>query len=187
MAVADHAMYASIISREMELSARERGTGISRRSPSELISKMLSGHAVIAFAENGEWAGFCYVQPWEGGRLVSNSGLIVAPAFRRSGLATMLKQEAVKLARSKYPDAALFGLTTSAAVMKINSAIGFEPVVYAELPRDPAFWEGCESCVNHAILVSKDHRNCLCTAMMYIPQEQENSYAELSLKAEGWH
>jgi hypothetical protein len=104
---------------------------------------------------------------------VANSGLIVAPAYRRSGLAKEIKKKIFELSRTKYPDAKLFGLTTGLAVMKINSELGYEPVTYSELTDDQEFWKGCRSCVNFDILQSKDRKNCLCTAMLYDPVEKE--------------
>jgi hypothetical protein len=72
-----------------------------------------------------------------------------------------------------YPEAKLFGLTTGLAVMKINSDLGYEPVTYSELTQDEAFWAGCKSCVNYEILMSKDRKNCMCTAMLYDPKDQK--------------
>ncbi|MCE3283657.1 MAG: acetyltransferase [Chitinophagaceae bacterium] len=68
-------------------------------------------------------------------------------------------------------DAKIFGLTTGLAVMKINSDLGYEPVTYSELTQDEAFWAGCRSCVNHDILMSKERKNCLCTAMLFDPKD----------------
>jgi hypothetical protein len=55
--------------------------------------------------------------------------------------------------------------------MKINSELGYEPVTYAELTQDEAFWAGCKSCVNYEILMGKDRKNCMCTAMLYDPAD----------------
>ena len=62
-------------------------------------------------------------------------------------------------------------LTTGLAVMKINSDLGYEPVTYSELTQDEEFWAGCKSCVNYDILMSKERKNCLCTAMLYDPAD----------------
>ena len=70
-----------------------------------------------------------------------------------------------------YPEAKIFGLTTGLAVMKINSELGYEPVTYSELSQDEAFWAGCKSCVNYDILMSKERKNCMCTAMLYDPAD----------------
>lgn len=169
-----HLRYAEIICHEMESSAKARGTGIAKRTPEYIRQKMLEGKAIIALSSQGEWAGFCYIETWSHGKYVANSGLIVSPVFRKSGLATEIKRKIFELSRGKYPEAKLFGLTTGLAVMKINSDLGYEPVTYSELTQDEAFWNGCQSCVNYEILKSKDRRNCLCTAMLYDPAEKES-------------
>ncbi|RXM42361.1 N-acetyltransferase [Flavobacterium sp. YO12] len=151
-------------------SALARGTGISGRSPELLEEKMKKGEAVIAFASDGTWAGFSFISAWNNGEYVSNSGLIVAPQFRHTGLAKKIKQKIFWLSRKKYPKAKIFSLTTGLAVMKMNHELGFEPVTYSELTTDEAFWENCNSCVNCSILMSKERKNCLCTAMLYNPK-----------------
>ena len=57
--------------------------------------------------------------------------------------------------------------------MKINSDLGYEPVTYSELTNDEEFWKGCQSCVNYEILMSKERKNCMCTAMLFDPAEAE--------------
>lgn len=163
--------YAEEICEEMAASAKARGTGIARRSPEYVAQKMREGKAVIALADTGEWAGFCYIETWEHGMYVANSGLIVAPKFRQYGLAKRIKHKIFELSRARYPDAKIFGLTTGLAVMKINSELGYEPVTYSELTTDDEFWAGCKSCVNYEILMSKERKNCLCTAMLYDPKD----------------
>src|SRR4051812_20186347 len=155
----------------MEASALARGTGIAKRSPEYVSAKMVEGKAVIAHMPDGTWVGFCYIEAWGHEQFVANSGLIVAPAFRKSGVAKQIKQRVFDLSKEKYPSAKIFGLTTGLAVMKINSDLGYEPVTYSELTDDDQFWAGCKSCVNYDILVSKDRKNCLCTAMLYDPNE----------------
>src|SRR5215213_5502235 len=166
-----HLSFAQIICDEMAASAAARGTGIAKRSPEYIQEKMREGKAVIAFSHDGFWAGFCYIETWSHGEYVANSGLIVAPAFRKGGLARAIKQKIFELSRQKYPESKLFGLTTGLAVMKINSELGYEPVTYSELTQDEAFWAGCKSCVNFDILTSKERKNCLCTAMLYDPKD----------------
>jgi len=171
-AVPDDKKYADAITEEMAESAKARGTGIAKRSPDYIQSKMDEGKAVIALTSDGTWVGFCYVEAWEHGKYVANSGLIVAPAFRKTGVATEIKKKIFALSRKRYPDAKIFGLTTGLAVMKINSDLGYEPVTYSELTTDEEFWKGCRSCVNFEILVSKQRKNCMCTAMLYDPKEK---------------
>ncbi len=169
-AVPADAHYAKNITDEMESSAKARGTGIAKRSPEYIEQKINEGKAVIALTTGGIWVGFCYIETWEG-EYVANSGLIVSPPFRKSGVAKAIKEKIFKLSRQKYPNAKIFGLTTGLAVMKINSELGYEPVTYSELTQDEKFWAGCKSCVNYDILMSKDRKNCMCTAMLYDPAD----------------
>jgi hypothetical protein len=170
IATSEHHHYASIITDEMESSAKARGTGIAKRSPEYIIKKMDEGKAVIALTDDGTWVGFCYIETWDGD-YVANSGLIVSPPFRKGGTAKKIKETIFKLSRKKYPKAKIFGLTTGLAVMKINSDLGYEPVTYSELTQDEKFWEGCKSCVNYDILTAKKRVNCICTAMLYDPED----------------
>jgi N-acetylglutamate synthase-like GNAT family acetyltransferase len=155
----------------MENSAKARGTGIAKRSPSYIEKKINEGKAVIAVTTEGTWVGFCYIEAWGHDQFVANSGLIVSPAFRKSGVAKQIKKRIFDLSREKYPESKIFGLTTGLAVMKINSELGYEPVTYSELTDDDEFWAGCKSCVNYDILMSKERKNCMCTAMLYEPKE----------------
>ena len=179
-ATPDDKKYAETITTEMAESAKARGTGIAKRSPEYIQMKMEEGKAVIAVTTDGTWVGFCYIEAWEHEKYVANSGLIVAPAFRKSGVAKEIKNKVFELSRKKFPDAKIFGLTTGLAVMKINSDLGYEPVTYSELTNDEEFWKGCRSCVNYEILMSKDRKNCMCTAMLYDPVEKA---AEAAAKA----
>lgn len=155
----------------MEASAKARGTGIAKRSPDYVAQKMQEGKAIIALLPDGTWVGFCYIEVWGHEEFVANSGLIVSPPFRKSGVAKQIKQAIFNLSREKYPNAKIFGLTTGLAVMKINSDLGYEPVTYSELTDDEEFWAGCKSCVNYDILMSKERKNCMCTAMLYDPAD----------------
>lgn len=177
-ATSAHVRYAEAICDEMFESAKARGTGIARRKPEYIARKMEEGKAVIALHKDGRWAGFCYIETWSHGDYVANSGLIVNPAFRKVGLAKAIKKRVFELSREKYPQAKIFGLTTGLAVMKINSDLGYEPVTYAELTQDEEFWKGCQSCVNYDILISKERKNCMCTAMLWDPVEKERELKE---------
>ena len=167
------ASFANAITDEMASSAKARGTGIAKRSPDYVAAKINEGKSVIAYTEDGTWVGFCYIEAWQHGQFVANSGLIVAPAFRKTGIAKKIKQTIFQLSREKYPNSKIFGLTTGLAVMKINSELGYEPVTYSELTDDEEFWAGCKSCVNYDILMSKERKNCMCTAMLYEPKQEE--------------
>ncbi len=165
-----HLVYVEEIRNEMEDSAKKRGTGIAKRSSEYLGKKISEGNSIIAIDENGTWAGFCYIETWTNGEYVANSGLIVSPQFRNAGLATQIKERIFQLSREKYPNAKIFGLTTGMAVMKINSSLGYKPVIYSELTQDEQFWNGCKNCVNYDILMMKERKNCLCTAMLFVPE-----------------
>ncbi len=171
-----HFGYAQAICNLIEKSAQQRGTGIARREPAYVHTKMTNGNAVIALAGT-ELAGFCYVEVWSHGRYVANSGLIVAPDFRNMGLAKKIKERAFELAREKYPQARVFGITTSLPVMKINSALGYKPVTFSELTQDEAFWNGCQSCPNYDILQRNQRRMCLCTGMLAPSKEEEMAHS----------
>lgn len=170
------------ILREMEVSAQERGTGIAKRTATYLEEKISEEKAVIAFSKDGEWAGFCYIETWSNKEYVANSGLIVAKKFRKDGLAKAIKQKIFNYSKEKFPNAKIFGLTTGLAVMKINSSLGYKPVTYSELTQDDVFWSGCKSCVNFEILQSKERKNCLCTAMLYNPNESKKIESENNTK-----
>jgi hypothetical protein len=171
VATSEDKKYATTITREIEESAKARGTGIAQRSPEYIEQKIDEGKAIIAVTDDGAWVGFCYIETWSHGEYVANSGLIVAPAFRKSGVAKAIKKRVFDLSREKYPESKIFGLTTGLAVMKINSDLGYEPVTYSELTQDEDFWAGCKSCVNYDILMGKERKNCMCTAMLYDPKD----------------
>ena len=166
-----HSRYADEICEEILISARERGTGIARRTPEYIIDKMRAGKAVIAISEDGRFAGFSYIETWGHQQFVANSGLIVAHAFRGLGIAMKIKRRIFKLSRELFPDAKIFSITTGAAVMKMNYELGFRPVTFAALTDDPEFWKGCQGCRNYSILESNEHRMCLCTGLLYDPAE----------------
>ncbi|MEO6637985.1 MAG: GNAT family N-acetyltransferase [Ginsengibacter sp.] len=179
--------FAQTITDEMAASAQARGTGIAKRSTEYIQQKMQEGKAVIAITEDNTWVGFCYIEAWGKEGFVANSGLVVSPDFRKTGIAKKIKKRIFDLSREKYPKAKIFGLTTGLAVMKINSDLGYEPVTYSELTDDENFWAGCKSCVNYDILMSKERKNCMCTAMLYDPAdhyEPAETAAEFEKKSE---
>lgn len=165
VATSVHEKYAAEICEVIADSAKARGTGIAKRKPEYILEKIRQGKAVIALYQD-LFAGFCYIETWSHDRYVANSGLIVAPDFRKMGLAKAIKRRVFQLSREKYPEAKIFGITTSLAVMKINSELGYQPVTFSELTQDEAFWNGCQSCPNYDILTRNERRMCLCTAML---------------------
>ncbi len=171
VADASHVVYADEICEEILISARERGTGIARRTPEYISEKILAGKAIIAISEDGSFAGFSYIETWGGKAYVANSGLIVAHRFRGIGLAMRIKRRIFQHSREMFPDAKIFSITTGAAVMKMNYELGFRPVTFAALTDDPEFWKGCQGCRNYEILEANDYRMCLCTGLLYDPAE----------------
>ncbi len=161
----EHAVFAPVICHLIEESAKARGTGIAKREPAYIEEKINSGKAIIALV-NGDIGGFSYIETWGHAEYVANSGLIVNPQYRRLGLARRIKAAVFKLSRNKYPQAKIFGITTSLPVMKINSDLGYRPVTFSELTQDDAFWAGCQTCPNYDILSRNERHMCLCTAMM---------------------
>ncbi len=173
--------HAQTICDEMAESAKARGTGIAKRSPEYIQLKMSEGKAIIAiYKEDNSVAGFCYIESWGHNKFVANSGLIVFPEYRKHGLARKIKVKAFEHSREKFPKAKLFGLTTSFAVMKINSELGYQPVPFSELTDDNEFWKGCQACVNYEILQNKDRKNCLCTGLLYDPKSKKSKWDFIS-------
>ena len=164
----NHLKYVDTILSTIEAAAQVRGTGIAKRSPEYIKNKMLEGKAIIALAGD-EFAGFCYIESWGNKQYVANSGLIVVEKFRGQGLAKKIKEFSFDLSRKMFPNAKLFGLTSGAAVMRINTELGYVPVTFADLTDDEAFWKGCEGCVNFDVLQRTKRRYCICTAMLYDP------------------
>lgn len=173
-----HLKYAEEIRLEMEDSALKRGTGIAKRSLEYISAKILESKAVLAIDEDETWIGFCYIETWSHEKFVANSGLIVSSNFRNKGYATLIKKKVFELSRERYPNAKIFGLTTGLPVMKINAEMGYKPVIYSELTQDIDFWNGCKNCVNYEILMSKERKNCLCTAMLFVPKIEESKFSK---------
>lgn len=164
-----HAVYAEHICNLIYESALQRGTGIARRSNEYIAAKINGGKAVVAL-HGDRLVGFSYIECWGHGDYVATSGLIVDPEYRHLGLAARIKQKTFELARTRFPYAKIFSITTSLPVMKLNSRMGYKPVTFSELTDDEEFWQGCQGCVNYDILQRNKRRMCLCTGMLYDPQ-----------------
>lgn len=166
----EHLFYVDQILETIENAAKVRGTGIARRKPEYLAQKIKEAKAVIALCD-GRFAGFSYIETWEHKRYVTTSGLIVHPDFRGLGVSKKIKDLTFSLARTRWPNAKIFSLTSGAAVMVMNTQLGYKPVTFAELTTDDAFWKGCEGCVNVDVLKRTDRHFCICTAMLFDPEE----------------
>ena len=150
VADASHEVYVDKILDTIREAAKVRGTGIAERTHEYVATKMKEGKAIIALCGE-EFAGFTYIESWGNKQYVATSGLIVHPEYRGLGLAKRIKT----------------------AVMKMNTELGYVPVTFNELTDDESFWKGCEGCINHDILVAKNRKFCICTAMLYDPKLHE--------------
>ncbi len=166
----EHEDYVDTILQTIADAAKVRGTGIAKRTHEYLATKMKEAKAVIALS-NGRFAGFSYIETWGNKQYVTTSGLIVHPDFRGLGVAKKIKDMTFSLARTRWPHAKIFSLTSGAAVMKMNTELGYQPVTFADLTDDEAFWRGCEGCVNVDVLHRTERKYCICTAMLYDPEE----------------
>ena len=167
-----HIKFAQIISQTIDRSADERGTGIAKRTPGYIETKIKNGNAVIAL-DGEKFAGFCYIETFGDKNFVVHSGLIVHPDFRNQGLAKKIKTKVFKYSQEKYPKSKIFGITTGLAVMKINYELGYKPVTFSELTDDPEFWKGCQTCRNYDVLQRTQQKMCLCTGMLYDGKKDE--------------
>jgi hypothetical protein len=166
IASSKHIKYAQIISQTIDKSAQERGTGIAKRTPEYIETKIKNGNAVIAL-QGDQFAGFCYIEVFDKKNYVVHSGLIVHHDFRNQGLAKKIKTKIFSYSQEKFPKAKIFGITTGLAVMKINYDLGYKPVTFSELTSDPEFWKGCQTCANYDVLQRTNQKMCLCTGMLY--------------------
>lgn len=180
-----HIIYAQQICNTISDAAQVRGTGIAKRTPEYIISKMEKGNAVIAL-DGKTFAGFCYIESWEHGKFVANSGLIVHPDYRGQGLAKKIKKVVFEQSRAKFPNSKVFSITTGLAVMKMNSDLGYKPVTFSELTDDQSFWKGCQTCKNYDVLQRTEQKMCLCTGMLFDPAIKENKTTKKKFDKNVW-
>ncbi|MFB9898024.1 GNAT family N-acetyltransferase [[Hallella] seregens] len=165
-----HVRYVDTILTTIAEAAKVRGTGIAKRSPEYVATKIREAKAVIAL-QGEKFAGFSYIETWGNKTYVTTSGLIVHPDFRGLGLAKRIKNLTFTLARMRWPHAKIFSLTSGSAVMKMNTQLGYHPVTFNDLTNDEAFWRGCEGCINKDVLHRTGRKFCICTAMLFDPEE----------------
>lgn len=170
VADASHEKYVDTILDTIEKAAKVRGTGIAKRTHEYVATKMKEAKAVIALYGD-EFVGFSYIETWGNKQYVTTSGLIVDPKFRGLGVAKCIKDLTFTLARTRWPHAKIFSLTSGAAVMAMNTQLGYHPVTFADLTDDEAFWRGCEGCINVDVLKRTGRKYCICTGMLYDPEE----------------
>lgn len=165
-----HIKYIDTILTTIAEAAKKRGSGIAKRSTEYVATKMREAKAVIAL-QGEKFAGFSYIETWGNKQYVTTSGLIVDPKFRGLGVAKRIKDLTFTLARTRWPHAKIFSLTSGAAVMAMNTQLGYHPVTFADLTDDEAFWRGCEGCINVDVLKRTGRKYCICTGMLYDPEE----------------
>ena len=117
-----HEIYVDTILQTIADAAKVRGTGIAKRTHAYLATKMREAKAVIALSGD-KFAGFSYIETWGNKEYVTTSGLIVHPDFRGLGIAKKIKEMTFSLARTRWPHAKIFSLTSGAAVMAMNTQL----------------------------------------------------------------
>ena len=177
----EHEKYVDTILDTIAEAAKVRGTGIAKRTHEYLAKKMMEAKAVIALTKDGRFAGFSYIETWEQQQYVTTSGLIVHPDFRGMHIAKRIKDMTFTLARTRWPHAKIFSLTSGAAVMAMNTALGYQPVTFADLTDDEAFWKGCEGCVNTASV-----RLCCTTRRNICPPSCPTKYCHVLSICRNW-
>jgi len=170
VADASHEKYVDTILETITAAAKVRGTGIAKRTHEYVATKMKEAKAVVAL-EGEHFVGFSYIETWGNKQYVTTSGLIVHPDYRGLGIAKRIKDLTFTLARTRWPHAKIFSLTSGAAVMAMNTQLGYKPVTFADLTDDEAFWRGCEGCINVDVLHRTNRKYCICTGMLYDPEE----------------
>ena len=180
VADASHEKYVDTILETITAAAKVRGTGIAKRTHEYLATKMKQTKAVIALCGD-RLAGFSYIETWGNKHYVTTSGLIVHPDFRGLGVSKRIKDMTFTLARTRWPKAKIFSLTSGSAVMRMNTQLGYIPVTFADLTDDEAFWRGCDGCVNVDVLKRTDRRYCICTGMLYDPDEHHGDTLPIEL------
>lgn len=181
----EHLSFSQEIENLLKEAATEKSRGLNLKNSDYIAKKMLSGDSIIA-TNDGELAGFCYLRRRKQADYVSVSGIVIMPKYRKSGLSKRIINEAFALARSKYPEAKIFSLTTSPTFMRANSELGYKPVNYSKLSTSVEFWNACSDCLNYETLKLNKYSRCLCTASMFDPYnfniEDEYELNELAVE-----
>ena len=175
-----HEVYVDTILDTIREAAKRRGTGIAERTHEYVATKMKEGKAVLAL-HGDRFAGFSYIETWGNKHYVTTSGLIVHPDYQGLGVAKRIKDYTFTLARLRWPHAKIFSLTSGDAVMKMNTALGYVPVSFGQLTDDDAFWHGCQGCCTHDILETKQRKFCVCTGMLWDPDQHHGEPTSLEV------
>lgn len=158
-------LYSYSISKNIEISAKIRGIGISTRKPEYIAKKIIAGNAILAFFD-GVLAGFSYIETYND-EFISHSGMIVFTEYRNKGIARFIKRFIFKLSSSKFPISPIFSITTSNSVLKLNLDLGFKVAPFPGLTTSPKFWKNCSGCINNNILLINDRTMCYCYGLIY--------------------
>ena len=129
VADASHEKYVDTILNTIAEAAKVRGTGIARRTHEYLTTKMREAKAVIAL-DGDTFAGFSYIETWGNKEYVTTSGLIVHPDYRGLGVSKRIKDLTFSLARTRWPHAKIFSLTSGKAVMGGTGENMFSPAAF---------------------------------------------------------
>lgn len=177
IAIPEDIKYAGMITNAMNESAVARRAPISLRDPEYIAEKINEEVAVIAIdPQTCEWVGFCYLEVWKHKQYVASSGLIVAPKYRGNSIAKKIKLKLFDLARSKFPGACIFSISTSPVVISANLELGFKKISYSKVLKDPSFLEGSSSAVNFVNLMNKPFSNY--SAMLFDPENHPGKLAQ---------
>lgn len=172
VADASHEVYVDTILDTIREAAKVRGTGIAERTHEYVAQKMKEGKAIIDLCGD-DFAGFTYIESWGNKQYVSHFGAYRTPEVPGARVGETYQTGFFPVGSLALAVAKIFSLTSGAAVMKMNTELGYVPVTFNELTDDDAFWRGCEGCINHDILVAKKRKFCICTAMLYDPKEHQ--------------
>ncbi|MBK7098869.1 MAG: GNAT family N-acetyltransferase [Sphingobacteriales bacterium] len=150
--------YVQQIIDEMALWAQKRGVAVAQRPVKLVKGKVRDGLVVIAInIDTGEWVGFCYLEVWQHEKMVANSGLIIAEAYRGLGISREIKLKMFELSKERYPGAIILSLSTSPAVIHVNHHLGFTSISHHEVMRNEWFCNGSNSWVNFTVLMKNNH------------------------------
>ncbi len=80
-----HIKYIDTILTTIAEAAKKRGSGIAKRSPEYVATKMREAKAVIAL-QGDKFAGFSYIETWGNKHYVTTSGFDRSPRLPRFGI-----------------------------------------------------------------------------------------------------
>lgn len=133
----------------------ERIFGLIALAPDALLAVSIgeiqgwieSGHSLVAKNEAGEVIGHQGLAYWPGCQMTELRAAYVDPAYRGSGVNTLMKKEMIKRSWEKYPNCPIVGFTEAASKSRgILTRLGFEEVPLDQVPDD--FFSICpDTCV----------------------------------------